>query len=315
MRQSPIFLSFLLGIILSTSALSGAHAQGATPGVTDATPGVQGATDAPTDLDPMEACIEQHRTAQVLQQEGRLVEARAKLLACTMQQCPSLLRRDCDALLKKAESELPSVVIAAVGADGAELNALRVSVDGVVLAEGLRGQALSVDPGQRSFLFTLPDGAEQTVDAVIRTGEKFRQISVSFHDLTSDSGPATSGPLFEVPTAAWILGGAGVVSLGAAAALYFPAQGPAQCLLEHAATSESPNYGDDPAQQRLDCEGKDWNWVQDRYLYTNIAVIGGAALLAGAAAATIWVNVGDDDSSLSPQIGVNGSKVVVRGSF
>ncbi len=303
MPRSPYFFSLLLGLTTTTACFGDAfaqeasHAEAASPGPGDA----------------VETCIEQHRSAQVLLGEGRLIESRAQLLACSMKRCPALLRRDCDAFLKKAEAELPSVVIAATGPDGRGLHTVRVTVDGVVVAEELEGQALSVDPGMRVFGFTLPDGTQQSVEVLIQTGQKFRQIPVSFRPLIEDQPKPQES--FEVPAVAWILGGVGVASLGVAAVLYFPTQDPEACLRKHAEASDDERYASDFTQQRIDCDGDDWNSVQDRYLYTNIAVISGAALLAGAAVATIWVNVGSEEARLAPQIGFDGSKILVRGRF
>jgi hypothetical protein len=271
-------------------------------------------TAKPSAGDVMAACIEQHRASQVLRNESRLLEARVQLLECSQDHCPGLLRRDCDNLLRKTDQELPSIVVAATGKDGHAARDVTVSIDGHVVTNTLEGQAISVDPGTHELEFVLPDGTKRSEKVIIHIGQKLRQIPVSF--VVTPLAPAQQG--FHVPTVSWVLGGVGVAAFGAAGALYFPAKSDANCIL-----------GDNPTQQELSTPalqeqycGSTWDSVQNRYTWTNVAWISGTVLLVGAATATIWVNVGGDDTagtdkatSSTTELGFDGSRVLVRGTF
>ncbi len=260
------------------------------------------------------ACIEQHRASQVLRNESRLIEARVQLLACSQDRCPGLLRRDCDALLRKTDQEMPSIVVAATGKDGHAARDVTVTIDGQVATHALEGQALNVDPGTHKFEFSLPDGTTRSEEVIIHTGQKLRQIPVSFQEK-----PLAPKEGFHVPTLAWVLGGVGVAAFGAAGALYFPAKSDADCILGDNDTGEELSTD---ALQKQFC-GTTWSSVQSRYTWTNVSWISGTVLLAGAVTATIWVNVdGDDDGGESAaqtqtqtQVGFDGSQVFVRGTF
>ena len=263
--------------------------------------------DAPVAGDVMAACIEQHRASQVLRNDNRLIEARVQLLECSQDRCPGLLRRDCDNLLRKTDMELPSIVVAVTGKDGHATRDVTVSIDGKVATSTLEGQAISVDPGTHLLEFTLPDGTSRSEQVIIHIGQKLRHIPVSFQ-----TTPTTAKEGFHVPAVSWVLGGVGVAAFGAAGALYFPAKSSADCILGNNPTNQELST---PTLQEQYC-GTTWDSVQTRYTWTNVAWISGTVLLVGAVTATIWVNVGGDDKAEEKtQIGFDGSRVLVRGTF
>jgi hypothetical protein len=91
-----------------------------------------------------------------------------------------------------------------------------------VVARGLDGKAIEVDPGAHTFRFEAGgSAAEQAV--LIREGEKGRLISVTL-DAASAAAPAapsvspaareSSGKAFSPSPWTWVLGGVGLVALG-----------------------------------------------------------------------------------------------------
>jgi len=117
-------------------------------------------------------------------------------------------------------------------------NAKVYSTDELV-AESLDGRAIQIDPGKHRLRFLLPWGAVLSSDVLIREGEKNRLIQVKISangsetaevsskpvvaqpattDRTEGPTPAAPPPASEarkgIPTAAWILTGASLTSLG-----------------------------------------------------------------------------------------------------
>lgn len=182
--------------------------------------------------DDVQGCIEAHELAQVARKEGRLLEARDKLLTCAHDSCPSVLRRDCGPWLTEVTSSLPTVVVLAKGPDGSDLLDVRVSFDGKQIAASLDGRAIEVDPGVHTFRFET-DGQEPVErKVVIREGVKNHELTVRFGGAAAEpaspssvgSGPDTDMEATRpVPVVVYVLGGLGVVSL--ATSVYFQAGG------------------------------------------------------------------------------------------
>jgi hypothetical protein len=114
------------------------------------------------------------------------------------------------------------VVLGARDAQGRDVMDVQVSIDGVLVANGLDGKAIEVDPGSHTFRFEAR-GATTEQAVLIREGEKGRSISVTL------GAPAAASPAAPVsqPTTqeqtggrpavspwTWILGGVGLVALG-----------------------------------------------------------------------------------------------------
>jgi len=185
-------------------------------------------------------CIQAFDKGQALRNDQKLVESASTLLVCARDVCPAMVRKDCDDLLQRTQKDVPSLVFAAKSPTGADLVAVKIYVDGTLVAPTLDGRAVHVNPGAHAVRFET-EGAkpiEQTILA--REGEKDRSISVQFeappppvvtpppvvapppptpipmpHE-TMRSSPAKSSPLRWIGVA---VGAAGVVSLGIGAGL------------------------------------------------------------------------------------------------
>jgi hypothetical protein len=193
----------------------------------------------------VQACAKAYETAQVNRNAGRIKAAQEQLHICVRDTCPEFVRTDCAQWLSEVMAELPSVTFAAVDSRGRDLIDVKVSVDGVVVAESLDGRAVEIDPGQRQLVFTYQGRkVEQTL--LVRQGEKNRVVKVQIQTdkdtdqdgvLDSlDACPTSVGsvaydgcpaPQADAPgqgsrgmsplrLGAYIGGGVGVVGLGAA---------------------------------------------------------------------------------------------------
>jgi hypothetical protein len=154
--------------------------------------GVLAAAPRAARADHTDACIDASVRGQELRDQGKLVAARAALLACGTPTCPRLLRRECSGWLADVEARTPSVVIGATDEAGHDTAEVKVSVDGAPFLARLEGQAVPIDPGAHVLRFEragLPF-VEQKV--ILREGERRRAISVSF---APSASPSPSGPL------------------------------------------------------------------------------------------------------------------------
>jgi hypothetical protein len=161
-------------------------------------------------------CADSYRNAQLQRKNGALKRARESLLMCASDRCPSVMQPDCTRWLTEVEAAMPSITFAAKGVDGKDVTNVRVTMDGQPLAENLDGKSISVDPGSHALRFD--HGSETSIEQtiIVREGEKARVVSVSWAKPEQASGanePGTSTS--STPTAAWIVGGAGVASLAA----------------------------------------------------------------------------------------------------
>ena len=109
--------------------------------------------DARAEDPTKEQCISANEDAQSLRAKNKLQAARAQLLVCVAKSCPTAIRDDCSERLNDIEIAVPTVVFTEKGGD-TDLSAVKVTMDGVVVATRLDGAALTVEPGEHAFEFT-----------------------------------------------------------------------------------------------------------------------------------------------------------------
>lgn len=172
-------------------------------------------------------CAEAASAGQVLRDEGKLVDARAKFVTCAQPTCPKLIQKDCAQWQTEVDGRLPTIVLAAKDSAGRDVKRVTVTMDGKPLATGIDGRSVAVDPGAHKFRFEA-EGFEATeTEAVVREGERARAIqgTLKLPPGSEPLPPVVKPP--EEPDAKgpgplpWILGGIGIVGLGAGTAFYF----------------------------------------------------------------------------------------------
>ena len=161
------------------------------------------------------SCADAYKGAQVQRKNGTLKRARESLLVCVSDRCPSVLQPDCTRWLTEVEAALPSLAFAAKAADGHDLSAVKVTVDGQVLTEVLDGKSIPVDPGNHTIRFETPGEAPLDQAIVVREGEKSRIVSASWAKQAEPDAAAgpSAAPHPKSPVAAWVFGGLGIASL------------------------------------------------------------------------------------------------------
>jgi hypothetical protein len=228
--------------------------------------------------DQTDVCIESSVRGQELRDQGKLVAARAALLACGTPTCPRLLRRECAGWLADVEARTPSVVLGATDEAGHDTADVKVTVDGAPFLARLEGQPVAIDPGAHVLRFEragLP-AVEQKV--ILREGERRRAISVRFSSSTplgradAPPPPPAAGAGVARPIAVAALGGLAVASGVTLAVLGLGAQRDADRLRSTCAPA--------CAESAVDA-------VRQKQIGANVA-LGIGVLAAGAAAVLIF---------------------------
>jgi hypothetical protein len=164
--------------------------------------------------DARAACVSAYEEGQVQRKEGKLLEARSRLLVCAQAACSPVLRNQCTAWLAELDQAVPTAVLVARGPHGEDLVDVRVSLDGNELTTHLDGKAIGVNPGSHVFRFEI-EGAVREVNLLAVQGEHERRVVADFRADT-ESPPAeqprrVSRP---VPGIVPVLGATSLVSFG-----------------------------------------------------------------------------------------------------
>ena len=168
--------------------------------------------------DHTDVCIDASVRGQELRDQGKLVAARAALLACGERACPRLLQSECAGWLADVEARTPSIVIGAVDEGGHDTAEVKVTLDGAPFLARLDGQARAIDPGAHVLRFERKSGPFAEQQVILREGERRRAITVSFapalgqHDAPSVAGPPGSTGGLGRPVAFVALAGVTIAS-------------------------------------------------------------------------------------------------------
>jgi hypothetical protein len=167
-------------------------------------------------------CIDHHSNGQLLRDESRFVEARARFVGCAEATCPDVIRAECSAFLRELNPAIPTVVLAARDDQRRDVPGVRVELDGRPVEGALNGRAIPIDPGRHRFRFVTPDGRVQEIEAVAQEFIKGRPIEVRFAAppapvAVPSPPPATEAPERNAtPIVAYVLGGVGLAALAGA---------------------------------------------------------------------------------------------------
>jgi hypothetical protein len=164
-------------------------------------------------------CVAASNSSVDLRRDHRLLAARAQLLVCAASSCPSDVRAECLRRLDAVKALIPTIVFEAKDAEGTDLSAVKVTMDGQPFADRLQGTALPVDPGEHTFAFETAREPAVVMHLVVREGEKERRETVMFGTIVAPPGPrVVSEPdrgLGTQRTLAIVTAGIGAVGLGA----------------------------------------------------------------------------------------------------
>lgn len=217
--------------------------------------------------DRVEECADQAERGQELRDALQLVEARALMVACAQSDCPAVVSTSCTEWLSDIDKRIPSFVVSAKDPQGRDLTAVRVSLDGVAIANENAARAVRANPGAHTIRCEV-DGYEPVNEQVLlREGEGVRVVGVTLERKAGPSpAPSTSG---RIPPLAYVLGGTSLVALGLFA--YFGASG----------ASEYRRLESECAPR---CSSSDISDVKTRFVVADVSLVVGILAAGGAAA-------------------------------
>jgi hypothetical protein len=154
-------------------------------------------------------CIDAYTSGQQLKRNGELRAARARLLVCSRDPCPTGLQADCSDWLGEVQRLQPSIVVVARNETGQELTDVRVFIDNVLAASRLDGRAIDVDPGEHTLRFETMGRPPRTQQLLVREGQKAREVSVRFEAVAAPAEENKGGLGWPV----WLSGGVTVAAL------------------------------------------------------------------------------------------------------
>jgi len=203
------------------------------------------------------ACVRAHASGQREAKAGRLKAASELFEACVSQAgCPDAIRAECAEFHKSTQRDLPTLIFAAIDAQGGDLIQVRVSADDQILTETLDGRPIALDPGQHHFKFELSSGEILESDVLVREGEKNRIVSMrakqtpNASDETSGTGNAATAGQHRLPPGFWVASGVGAAALLSFGAFALAGHGK-QSTLDHCAPNcSSINHADYDAMKR-----------------------------------------------------------------
>jgi len=142
--------------------------------------------------DPTTAdCLAASEVSLKLGNAHKLRTERSQLLVCAAPSCPVDIRKECLRRVDEVNAAIPTLVFEARDASGADLSAVKVTMDSEVLAERLEGTPLSLDPGEHTFVFETAGQLALTKALVIREAEKDRRESITFGPNGAPASPAS----------------------------------------------------------------------------------------------------------------------------
>lgn len=153
-----------------------------------------------------ERCVAEAERAQVLREEGRLVESRAEFAACGSEGCPVVVRRECLRWLTDVDERSPSLIVSVKNIAGADVLGAAVLLDGAPLPATSLGRAFAVNPGAHVVRAEHPDYSPIEQQVVVREREKGRLLA-----LVLSAGETEAPKPRTIPWLSWALGGVAVL--------------------------------------------------------------------------------------------------------
>jgi hypothetical protein len=135
-------------------------------------------------------CLSATEAATKLKSQHKLKASRAQLLVCSSASCPGEIRQECAKKIEEVNAAIPSIVFAVKNQAGKDVIAVKVTVDGQVVAERLDGSAIQIDPGAHEVTVEAEGQPPVTESLVVHEGEKDRRESIT----VGTPAPATTAP-------------------------------------------------------------------------------------------------------------------------
>jgi hypothetical protein len=266
--------------------------------------------DDPTTAD----CLTANENSTALWNQHQLRATRAQLLVCSASSCPADIRNECTRRVADINQAMPTIVFEARDAGGHTLVAVSIKADGQPLAQRLEGTALSIDPGEHTFTFTLAGQPPIERTLLILEGEKDRRERVVFESVGAPSSPTAAaddkprGEAAKPRRGKLQLVGLAAAGVGVAALAVSATYGLVAISRRNAAAAACPGQCADAAGVAL------WNRARDAGDVATVALFSGMTFVA--AGTTLWL-LGKPDAEPAPkaQVGFGPGYVEVMGRW
>jgi hypothetical protein len=159
------------------------------------------------------ACIAAHERGQEVRLANHWVEAQRLFLACAQPSCPGLVVQDCTRWEGELTQHIPSLVVAARRADGADVDDVALFVDGVPFGARLPAVPIPLDPGEHVLRFEHAGSSAIEQRVILHDGEQHRSVQVRFDAPSFPSKPAGGGAPVGAYAAAAVAAGVTAVSV------------------------------------------------------------------------------------------------------
>jgi hypothetical protein len=163
------------------------------------------------------ACLTAYEQGQELRNQSKLRDARSQFATCAQASCPALARSDCVRWARELDDRIPTLIFRARDASGRDLADVRVTLDGSVVADGLAGKGIPVDPGRHTLQAVWDHQPPVDQEIVVNEGEKDRIVPLAFGGEPATPSPepaADAAPRSGMPLGFYVLGGVGIVGVG-----------------------------------------------------------------------------------------------------
>lgn len=180
-------------------------------------------------------CADAAEQAQNLRRDGHPVAARKLALSCAQEDCPKVVRQDCQSWVTELASKVGSLVVRARDPNGTALVPTEVLVDRQPSEEALSGNPVELDPGEHVLEVRVAQRKPVELRVTIAANARVNRIvdvpaaepAVTAPILTpTPTKDATTPSRPFLPTPSWIAFGVSAAALGSFA--YFGITGNAK---------------------------------------------------------------------------------------
>jgi hypothetical protein len=175
-------------------------------------------------------CASQAEQASEFRDKGRLREAEALLTECARDACPKIVREDCRKAVSELRSQSPFLSVRLRDQSGSDVGGAEIRIDAKVVKSEDLARGILMDPGEHRISAKHPTLGTVDETVVIVRGDKLRSVALVLKGTETVATPtakpaaaatATTQPLSTERnrTAAYVVGGVGLVVFGVGAAL------------------------------------------------------------------------------------------------
>jgi hypothetical protein len=187
---------------------------------------------------------------------------------------------------------MPSILIEVRGEGGALRGDVEVWIDGTRRAESLTGMSLPLDPGEHDVEIRSAGGIPEKRRVLVNVGAKGQRVAFSLAASAGEKGrvaprvrknepaPDTGSP----PTAAYVLGGIGLVALGVGGYFGYTAK----------------TRADELEDCRPTCSRDDADSMRQKALVADVSL--GVGVVALGIATVLWVTSGRKESASTQRL-------------